>query len=149
MRMCDVPTCKMWTQMRVKIRILPTSVQLLSRNSGWAIPILLPLPPLLPIPSLPFSLSLPSLPSPYRPPSPALPWLLSSPPLRSRPLKSNQGVWGARSVLLSVPEGRKIVLGTYNYPSPQGRTFSTLITIINIHCSEISNVLFDRFLSLH
>jgi len=26
---------------------------------------------------------------------------------------------------------------------------STLITIINIRCSEISNVLFDRFLSLH
>ena len=26
---------------------------------------------------------------------------------------------------------------------------STLIIIINIRCSEISNVLFDRFLSLH
>ena len=28
------------------------------------------------------------------------------------------------SVLFSVPEGQKIMLGKYNYPSPQGRTFS-------------------------
>jgi len=28
------------------------------------------------------------------------------------------------SVLFSVPEGRKIMLGKYNYPSTQGRTFS-------------------------
>ena len=59
----------------------------------------LPHSPSLPsLPSLPLEVGpLPSLPLPFPPFSPHRPFpsLLPSPPLRSRPLKSSYGVWGA------------------------------------------------------
>ena len=38
---------------------------------------------------------------------------------------------------------------TYLHPVLSLDLVSTLMTIINICCSEVSNVLFDRFISLH